>query len=130
MAHVPGEIALALPNEEPIIFEYTPDAIVGATIEDILKEVKESTIEVVIDTRITEEGFCLIPRTSEGPVEVNGEFAYGAVTLPEEGNDINLHFAENYYVYGFSPEIIETPTSRVACLSLWTLSAGRHKYRP
>lgn len=109
MAHVPGEIALALPNEEPIIFEYTPDAIVGATIDDILKEVKESTIEVVIDTRITEEGFCLIPRTSEGPVEVNGQFAYGAVTLPEEDNDIILHFAENYYVSGFSPEIIENP---------------------
>ena len=42
-------------------------------------------------------------------MEVNGEFAYGAVTLPEEDNDIILHFAENYYVYGFSPEIIENP---------------------
>lgn len=61
MAHVPGEIALALPNEEPIIFEYTPDAIVGATIEDILKEVQENTVEVVIDTRVYDAGFCLIP---------------------------------------------------------------------
>lgn len=109
MAHVPGEIALALPNEEPIIFEYTPDAIVGATIEDILKEVQENTVEVVIDTRVYDAGFCLIPRTSDGPVDVNGQHAFGSVTLPEEDNNIILHFAAEYYVYGFSPEISENP---------------------
>lgn len=108
MGHMPNGIALALPDEEPIVFEFTPDAIEGVTFEEILKEIQETTTEVVIDTRTGSNELFLMPRTSDGPVVLGGKFTIGKVALPNEDNDSILQFAANYMVYGFCPDIEES----------------------
>lgn len=119
MGHMPNGIALALPDEEPIVFEFTPDAIEGVTFEEILKEIQETTTEVVIDTRTGSNELFLMPRTSDGPVVLGGKFTIGKVALPNEDNDSILQFAANYMVYGFCPDIKESSNiPEVACLSL------------
>lgn len=109
MGHMPNGIALAFPDEEPIVFEFTPDAIEGVTFQEILKEIQETTTEVAIDTRSGSDELFLMPRTSAGPVEMGGKFTIGKVTLPNEDNNSILQFAANYMVVGFSPEIEENP---------------------
>lgn len=109
MGHMPNGIALAFPDEEPIVFEFTPDAIEGVTFQEILKEIQETTTEVAIDTRSGSDELFLMPRTSAGPVEMGGKFTIGKVTLPNEDNNSILQFAANYMVLGFSPEIEENP---------------------
>ena len=109
MGHMPNGIALAFPDDEPIVFEFTPDAIEGVTFQEILTDIKETTTEVAIDTRSGSDELFLMPRTSDGPVEMGGKFTIGKVTLPNEDNNSILQFAANYMVFGFSPEIEENP---------------------
>lgn len=109
MGHMPNGIALAFPDDEPIVFEFAPDAIEGITFQEILKEIQETTTEVAIDTRSGSDELFLMPRTSDGPVEMGGKLTIGKVTLPNEDNNSILQFAANYMVFGFSPEIEENP---------------------
>jgi hypothetical protein len=109
MGHMPNGIALAFPDDEPIVSEFTPDAIEGVTFQEILKEIQETTTELAIDTRSGSDELFLMPRTSDGPVEMGGKFIIGKVTLPNEDNNSILQFAANYMVFDFSPEIEENP---------------------